>query len=221
MTASAKRKPGRPIDEARQSQRREQILDAAALLFARHGYPKTDVDSVADKLGVGKGTVYRYFPTKSELFLAAVDRGLQRLNNRIGDEVADIADPVDRIVAAIHAYVSYFDEHPELVELFIQERAEFKDRGQPLYFQHHEASVEPWRQVFRKLVAEGRMRDLDAVQAGDAMNSMLYGTIIANAVRGRRGSARIQAHRIVDLLFNGILSDTERARRKAHAGKSK
>ncbi len=221
MTSFLKRKPGRPKDESLQVRRREEILDAAALLFAKRGYPNTDVDSVADKLGVGKGTIYRYFPTKSELFLATVDRGMRRLDERVNQAAAESVDPIDRIVVAIQAYLEYFDEQPELVELFIQERAEFKDRSEPLYFQHHEASVEPWREMFRGLVAAGRMRDLDVVQTGDAINSLLYGTIIANTVRGRRGHAASQAQGIVDLVFHGILSPSERLRRPPEPKSSK
>ena len=221
MTAFLKRKPGRPRDEGLQLRRREEILDAATAQFAKHGYPNTDVESVAEKLGVGKGTIYRYFPTKSELFLAAVDRGMHRLTERVNQAVATVADPIDRIVSAIDAYLEYFDEHPELVELFIQERAEFKDRAEPLYFQHHEASAEPWREMFRGLVAAGRVRDLDVMQTSDAINSMLYGAVIANAVRGRRGHSAAQARRITDLLFHGILSPSERLRRPPESKLSK
>ena len=40
---------------------------AAALVFAQHGYGNTDVQFVADALHMGKGTVYRYFPSKEAL----------------------------------------------------------------------------------------------------------------------------------------------------------
>ena len=53
--------------------RQEEILEAAATLFAECGYSDADTQTLADRLGVGKGTIYRYFPSKQELFLAAVD----------------------------------------------------------------------------------------------------------------------------------------------------
>src|SRR5262249_57454593 len=65
------KKPGRPQDPARRERRREEILEAAARLFAEHGYSETDTQGLADLLQVGKGTLYRYFRTKRELFLAA------------------------------------------------------------------------------------------------------------------------------------------------------
>jgi len=82
MKATAKRPRGRPKDEALVAMRQEQILDAAALVFAKHGFRNTDVQYVADALQVGKGTIYRYFPSKEALFLAAVDRGMRRLTER-------------------------------------------------------------------------------------------------------------------------------------------
>src|SRR5260221_12728936 len=103
MTTETHRKPGRPIDEALQTRRREEILDAAALLFAERGYPNTDVDSVAEKLGVGKGTVYRYFPSKRDLFLAAVGRGMTRLDEPIHAEVGSATDPLEKIERAVYA----------------------------------------------------------------------------------------------------------------------
>jgi AcrR family transcriptional regulator len=214
MTVETQRKPGRPRDEALQSRRREEILDAAAILFAERGYPNTDVDSVAERLGVGKGTVYRYFPSKSDLFLAAVARGMTRLDERIHEQVDHVADPLEKIERAIYTYLAYFDEHPELVELFIQERAEFKDRGTPVYFEHRKASMGPWQKLFRGLIAAGRIRDLDVDRTGDVMNGLMYGTIIQNTMTGRRGIHKDQASRIVDIVFNGILTSVERKRRK-------
>src|SRR6266576_1817616 len=88
-TAVAPRNPrGRPKDAALQERRREQILEKATVVFAKHGYPNTDVQFVADPLGISKGTVYRYFPSKERLFLAAVKRGVERLKEHVDGSVA-------------------------------------------------------------------------------------------------------------------------------------
>src|SRR4051812_18845476 len=85
---------GRPPDEALQERRREQILDQAEAVFAKHGYPNTDVQFVADPLAISKGTIYRYFPSKERLFLAAVERGVRQLKAYIDRAVAGVADPL-------------------------------------------------------------------------------------------------------------------------------
>jgi AcrR family transcriptional regulator len=213
MAVTPKNKRGRPKDEGLQVRREEEILDAATRLFAERGFADADVQEIANELQIGKGTVYRYFPSKSELFLAAVDRGMRSLHAHVEVETSRIEDPLDRVVQAIHSYLAFFEEHPELVELFIQERAHFRDRAKPAYFIYHEANIGPWRELHRHLVRQGRVRDaLTEIDIHPA-NDFLYGTILANHITGRKTSYRQQAENIVDILFRGILTDQERKRR--------
>jgi AcrR family transcriptional regulator len=103
------------------------------------------VQLVADTLHVGTGTIYRYCPSKPELFLGAVDRGMRRLQDQVETHAAAAHDPLQRIARAIRFYLAFFDAHPEFVELCIQERAEFKDRKRPTYFEHREANLGTYR----------------------------------------------------------------------------
>jgi AcrR family transcriptional regulator len=214
-TAIEKRKPGRPPGgEALVASRQEEILEAAARLFAKNGYTETDTQQLADKLGVGKGTLYRYFPSKRALFLAAADRAMRQARAAVESSMVGIDDPLDRILAAIRAYLSFFASHPEFVELLIQERAQFKDRKKPTYFEHREANVERWRDLYRGLIAEGRVRQMSVVRITDVISNLLYGTMFTNYFTGQQKSFEAQAQDIADVVFHGILSDEERESRR-------
>ena len=148
MPLAQKTRRGRPKrDRVTLQQRREAILDAAAPVFARHGYQGAEIQLVADACGVAKGTIYLYFPGKEALFLAAVDRGMRRLCAAIDAAIDGIDDPLEQIAAAIRAYLQFFKDYPEYVELLIQERAEFRDRKKPTYFEHREENRERWRRA--------------------------------------------------------------------------
>src|SRR5690349_18063970 len=97
-TATAKRHPGGPKDDELHERRREQILDEAAGRFAEHGYPNTDVQWIADALSVAKGTVYHYFPSKEELFRAAVRRGVDRLHRHVERAIEGLDDDSLRLM---------------------------------------------------------------------------------------------------------------------------
>src|SRR5215472_6086736 len=97
MKVTADKKLRRPMDEDLCARRREQILQAAAKLFAEHGYADADTHLLAEKLGVGKGTIYRYFPSKEEVFLAAADRGMRMVCERVDASIEGIEDPLRRI----------------------------------------------------------------------------------------------------------------------------
>jgi AcrR family transcriptional regulator len=201
------RKRGRPRNQELLTRRCEEILDAATRVFAASGYKDTDVQAIADAVDVGKGTVYRYFPSKRELFLAAADRGMRRLKERVDAARAAKDDPLEQIVAATRAYLEFFAARPELVELLIQERANFKDRTKPTYFEHRDANIGTWRELFADLIRAGRVRDLPPRQITDVMSSLVYGTMFTNFfLGGKHESSARQAADIIDIVFHGILN---------------
>lgn len=213
MTTSANKwRRGRPLDESLKAHRQEEILDQAAKLFAEFGYHEGDIQVLADRLEVGKGTIYRYFSSKEVLFLAAVDRAMLRLKASVDEKIEGIAEPLERLSLAIHAYLAFFSNHPEFVELLILERAEFKDRNQSTYFQHRDANMGPWRELFRTLIAEGRARDIPVERIITVLSDLLYGTMFTNHFTGRRATFEAQANDILDVLFHGILTAPEQQR---------
>lgn len=213
MKTVAPRKPGRPVDPELRDRRCEEILDAALKLFAERGYSGADTQDLANDLGVGKGTLYRYFPSKERLFLAAVDRVMRRLRASVDSSMAGIDDPLEQIARAVRAYLAFVAENPDFVELLIQERAHFKDRKKPTYFEHREANIERWRTLYRSLMSDGRIRKMPVEHITDVFGDLMYGTMFTNYFTGRQKSPDEQAKAILDVVFRGILSDGERRRR--------
>jgi len=218
MTTAAHKKPGRPTSATIRARRQEQILEAAAKLFAQHGYSDMATQSLADALGVGKGTIYRYFPSKEALFLAALDRAMRQLHLAIDARISGVQDPWERMVLGVEAYLTFAADHPEFVELLIQERAQFKDRKKPTYFEHRDVNVERWRELYRSLIAAGRMREMPVERISDVIGDLLYGTMFANYFVSRRRSPQDQAKDIIDIALHGILSESERRLRACTTG---
>jgi AcrR family transcriptional regulator len=187
--------------------RQEEILDRAAELFARYGYFDTDTQFLADQLNVGKGTLYRYFPSKEDLFLAAVDRVMRKLHEQIVAFTAGIEDPVEQIRRGIHGYLSFYAEHPEFVELLVQERALFRDRKKPTYLQHREVNELRWQELYRSLIVQGRIREMPVKRITDVIGDLLYGTICTNCFSGQTIDAEAQARGMLDVLLHGILRE--------------
>jgi AcrR family transcriptional regulator len=206
MPTDLKRQPGRPRDEALQERRRAQILDQAALTFAKHGYSNTDVEWIAEPLRISKGTIYRYFPSKEELFIAAVRRGVERLYEHIESAKKGIEIPLDLISAAVKSYLQFFKANPQLVELFIQERSEFRGNRKPVYFEHRDAKRGPFRELVSKLIADGMVRPMPAERFIDVLGDVVYGTMFTNHFAGRNKPFEAQAADILDIFFNGVLT---------------
>lgn len=213
MTRTADDDKSRAETCDRRTRRQEQILETAVQLFAEHGYSNTDTQLLAEKLQVGKGTIYRYFPSKRELFLAAADRVMRLMRQSVDASIVGIEEPFQRIGVAIRAFLSFFATHPEFVELLMQERAQFKDRKKPTYFVHREINVRRWRELYSALIAAGRLRQISVDRITDVISNLLYGTMFTNYFVGPQKCVETQAQDILDIVFHGILSDAERQSR--------
>ena len=188
--------------------RREQILAEATKLFAASGFSNTEVQTIADHLGIGKGTVYRYFPSKRDMFMAAVDRGIRLLGASVNEASGTHGEPLARIFNAIRAYLAFFDAHPEIVELLIQERAEFRDRQTPTYFSHKEQSIGQWHRLLRDLMDRGTIRALPEEVVADYISDLLYGMVFTKYFSGREKPLSDQADQVIDLILRGIAPPT-------------
>lgn len=135
----APRSPGRPRDESLTQRRRGEILDRAARIFAETGFRQTDLKVVAYSLGVAKGTLYNYFPSKEDLFFAAIDQGLDALSEVVAAGTAypvHNLDPRHALRCKVEAVIGFFDSNRHIFELFLQERAEFRSfRGDRAAFE--------------------------------------------------------------------------------------
>lgn len=191
--------------------RRQKMVAAASRLFAQLGYSECDMDRMATRLRIAKGTIYLYFASKEKLFLACVDSGMSQLQLAVRAAEESTEDPFERIARAIRAYLTFFAEHPQYVELLIQERAIFKNRKRPTYFEYRDSARVHWRVFYKSLIEQGRLRsDIQIDALLDTIGNLVYGTMFTNHFLGKR-SVDEQQENMLDIVFRGILSDHERS----------
>jgi AcrR family transcriptional regulator len=85
--------------------KREAVLRTAAQLFNEKGYAASTLDEVAERLGVSKPTVYYYAESKDAILFDCVRKGLELLQQAIRDVDAAGGRALDKLVAAMRAYV--------------------------------------------------------------------------------------------------------------------
>lgn len=191
----------------KKNDRRRAIVEAAARLFAEHGFADCDMECVAGALGIAKGTLYLYFPGKVELFRDCVDWGMAEMQRVVFEAAQGDRPPLLRLARSVRAYLEYFDQNPHYVELLIQERAMFRNRKRGTYFEYREGIRSDFRSIYAQLVAEGIFRsDLPLERLLDAVGSMLYGTMLFNNAIGRTISSDEQYHAVMSTVYGGLVT---------------
>lgn len=157
----------------------QRLLETAAEEFARVGFERAAVDTIAERAGVAKGTVYLYFESKAALFRAVLGE-LHRRLAEIWPGGAAASDPVEGLRVLIRSQLELADEAPDLFRCYTS--ALF---GVNREFQQDALAILGWQQsLLRPLLAEtGANNDLDVKAA-------LLGAAVlaAGLVRGLDGS---------------------------------
>jgi AcrR family transcriptional regulator len=157
------------------------------------------MDDVADAAEVGKGTLYRYFRDKEELFTGLLEHALKQYQERIDEEVAKAMGARRRLEALVGAIIAYFDEHPHLMGLI--QRGEITHEGdQPFLWSY--ARVGTLRKI-ANLFEEGRIRGEFEVRDPSLTSMMLLGGIRTVIRAGSKPRPADLPKRIVDNLLSG------------------
>jgi len=165
-----------PLTAAVTTERKtEIILEQAIRTFAQLGYRGTDVQVIADRAGVGKGTVYRHFGAKEDLFWAAAFEVFKRLRHALIQAEQAASGTVAKLRAAALAYGRFFDQNPECLELFVQDRAEFRGTGPEGYKQEHEALLRHFLGIVERGMDAGQLRPIDPLKCTVALSGLLDG----------------------------------------------
>lgn len=91
--------------EAHVRQQTGRILDASAALFRERGYRRTDMEHIADAVGLARNSLYRYFPNKESILLACVQRDMVPFVEEMRALEARFADPLERLCAWLDAQI--------------------------------------------------------------------------------------------------------------------
>jgi AcrR family transcriptional regulator len=199
---------GRDSQDEHVQRRRGQIITAARKVFAHKGYRCTKTEDIADELGVGKGTLYRYFKDKRDLFLAVDQEGFGRLEE-LAEPVYHLSDPRERLKALVKLFYEFFDKERDLIEIMMQMRSEFKDEYQLSFSQDHSKHVGRLADTLREGVAKGYFRQMDVVMAAKAIGAMLHGTLHDFYYKRSDEHLADYAQPMTDFIMHGILT-TER-----------
>lgn len=101
--------------------RRESLLVAASRLFNVRGYQTVTMDDVGAAVGVTSTSVYRYFPTKSDLLAAVISRAEEPLRLGAATAIASAATPKQALSRLVSAYIGFALDHHDLLGVLVAE----------------------------------------------------------------------------------------------------
>jgi len=154
---------------------RARILHSAMELFGEKGFEDVPIDAVAARAGVGKGSVYRQFGSKEQLYAASVIEGFIQLRNRIETALSQTAAIPQRIEAIVHHTMAYFWTRRQFF-ILLRDPSKLPRAQELRYRKEREQLSAMLREVLREGARGGLIRnDLDFDLMAEALLGMIRG----------------------------------------------
>jgi len=198
------------------AQRTTAILDAARTVFSRHGFDSATIDGVAAEAGIAKGTVYLYFKSKDDLYVAALVRNVKDLSQTAREQMAAERGLREKIAAFLRVRVEYARKHEDFLRIYLAEHGNMfvKTPACKELQRIARENLTHLASVVEEAQDAGEIRDLPPHAIAATIGDVARGLMERRLLGWKEFQAENEIEFAISLLWNGI-AHAGKARRKA------
>jgi AcrR family transcriptional regulator len=197
------------------AQRRNEILEASARLFAEKGYHATNIADIAAEMGIGHGTFYRYFRNKLDIFEQVIGEIIERISQVVMRERADEADTLEEYREQLYrigdGLVEIIASNPIAVRVLFYESLGIDEQINKMIHRAFDLFGAYTQAYLENGMRKGFLRkDIHPREAALAVNSMLLEAArrIVTA-KQREAAKRKWTDTIIRLMLDGLRAEDD------------
>lgn len=192
--------------------KRQQILDAAYIVFSRNGYHRATVDEIIALADTGKGTVYNYFANKEQLFYTLIKERHAPFEKNMTQIVMSGEPPFAKLQSMIGVMLDFYMANADLWRIMMHEFKGFGTVGsgglppeqREKYRTQFLLVLEQLEKVLQEGCHQGLFREFDVRQCARSLFSVIVTNIFS---RPADDDIQKAAKAIADIFFFGIARD--------------
>jgi len=166
--------------------RREIILEAAEGLFEIKGFETTTVDEIASSAELGKGTIYSYFRSKEEIYIAILEKGLNVLMEKCRQAIGGSNSATEALNNLYLTFVKYHQEHQGFIETLILQADEQRALKLGDLIINLRGKATDWvdlvSEVLKWGIQKGEFAELEVNKVANVIIGMIVGLIIQSKI---------------------------------------
>lgn len=184
---------------------RPEILKHAARLFARKRFDEVLMDDVAAKVGVAKGTLYRFYANKEALYAAICFAWMDELIREIRPLVVQSeSSPQECLETVLVHVIEHFRKHQDFFQVLQRQEAQQAIKHRAELLARRAAFREVYARAIRKGQMEGVVRTMNPEHAADLLMGMMRSVLVFG---DQSQSPKAIARGVLDVFFHGIAKD--------------
>jgi AcrR family transcriptional regulator len=205
------RKPGEheKLKRRKQADAKAKILQAALDEFSEKGYHATAIDSIAERAGIAKGTVYRYFRTKEQLFNVLKEDTIREFVEAARRDLSREDDVLRIIESVIRMYLGFFEKNSAFFKVIIQEHKEFGREFSEKFISELILALPGLKRRCWKASRAGHLKQMNYFTVFFGIIGFLNGVIQKWLHEGAEGSLLAEIETVKEVLFYGFVHRTD------------
>ena len=187
--------------------RTAEILEAARTVFAQKGFAGATIDAIALAAGVAKGTVYLYFESKRELFLASLREGVQALHAEVAEQMGAAETCEGKVHAFIAGRLQYFSRNRDFFRIYYTEFSHLitgTANSQPEFQDLYEQQAALLEAVLADGIAQGQFRSFDVPRTARMIYDLIRATSAQYMLHGAEESPEVPIAALYEFVWKGI-----------------
>lgn len=190
--------------------KRQQILDAAYIVFSRKGYHRATVDEIIALADTGKGTVYNYFVNKEQLFYTLIKERSAPFEIILENIIASPELPLQKVETILKAFLEFYKENADLWRVVMYEVRGLGVEGYTNFTLEQRDKYQAWFGqtigMIEKVLLEGKEQGVirancDANRVAHGLFSVIVTWVFRNFVSDDIDET---AHNIAELVLYGV-----------------
>lgn len=183
-----------------------EIIKAATSVFSKSDFHKVTMDEIARVANVGKGTLYRYYKNKEDLYFSIITKGLEALFRYILTTIEREEDIISKIKKFVYCALRFFEKNKHFVIVFLQEEVKFREKG----LSQCTEIVERITSLLENLILEGQKTGIFNEKISASLSSVcLIGMLKSAFLESVKSDVKIDilnlSETICNLFCNGIV----------------
>jgi AcrR family transcriptional regulator len=160
--------------------RKKTILDGALRVFKVHGIEKTTMDEIAHESGFGKATLYYYFASKDEVFIAIMEEGWKKLWEGIESKIVEELSPRKKFMGIIKTMADIVKNNKILYGFLFTAPNHIQDESKQVWKTYQERLYAILKSIIEEGIKKKEFINLDPGMLMKAIGGLFHGLLIEN-----------------------------------------
>jgi len=195
------------MDRPAEKDKRIKIIKAAVKVFSQKGFHEARVEEIAQLADVGKGTVYEYFSSKTELFQEMFKAGIRFYLDSLINDISPDLSCKEKLSRIARLHLRFVSNYKDLAKITMTEHAYFNEGFRKWVWEYRAKKLEMLKQIIDEGVDRGEFRKVDS-QAVALVFLGALGALFSPVIFSEEHvNAKDLVEPALDVIMHGLLAD--------------